>query len=125
MATVLFFVAGLINFVPVSGVLSAARLEGLYGLPFDDASLLILMRHRAVLLGIIGGLMMTSAFYHPLRAVALVAGLVSMLSFLLLAYGAEGYNDALQRVAVADVGACLALLGGAALSHLERRQSAP
>ena len=56
LASALFALAGLINVIPVTGALSAARLEVLYGLRFEDPSLVILMRHRAVLLGIVGTL---------------------------------------------------------------------
>jgi len=51
-------VAGIINTIPVSGVLSGAQLQKLYGLPFAaaDPNTKLLLQHRAVLFGIVGGL---------------------------------------------------------------------
>ena len=38
LSTLLFVVAGLVNLLPVTGALSAGRLQVLYGLVFDDAA---------------------------------------------------------------------------------------
>jgi len=119
-ATVLFFAAGLINFLPISGVLSASQLETLYGVRIEGTDLLILMRHRAVLLGIVGGLLMAAAFHRPLRPLGLLVGLISMLSFLLIAAGIGGYGAPIRRVVLADVAACVLLVGGAVLSRRTR-----
>jgi len=118
MATLLIVVVGLINLLPVSGVLSAKRLQLLYGVALEDVNVLILMRHRAVLFGIIGGLLVASAVHPPLRPIAAIAGLVSMLSFVLIAWLAGSYNPELQRVLVVDLVASLALLGSILLDHL-------
>ena len=45
---------GLIHLLPLSGVLSADQLASLYGLSFSEPNLAILMRHRAVLFGLLG-----------------------------------------------------------------------
>ena len=42
-------VVGVIHLLPPAGVLGKAQLETLYGVPLQDANLVILMRHRAVL----------------------------------------------------------------------------
>ena len=115
-ATGLILVVGLINLLPVSGALSAGRLEALYGLRFEESNLLILMRHRALLFGIVGGILIASAFHAPLRPVAVAVGLVSMLSFVVVALQQGGYNAALQRVVVVDVVGSVALLAAAAVS---------
>lgn len=80
-ASLLFLVAAAINLAPVVGVLSAERLAALYGLPFTDPTLEILMRHRAVLFGIVGALLVLAAFRPEHQSVAAVAGFVSMLSW--------------------------------------------
>jgi hypothetical protein len=54
---------GLMNLLPVSGALSSSRLQGLYGVVLRDANLSILLRHRAVLFGVVGGLLLISAFH--------------------------------------------------------------
>jgi hypothetical protein len=47
-------VAGLIHLLPVTGVIGAHPLTAMYGIPFTDPNLLILMRHRALMLGLLG-----------------------------------------------------------------------
>ena len=56
--------AGIVNSIPVTGAFSAAQLERLYGMPFKaaDPNTLLLMQHRAVLFGIVGGLCFTVRF---------------------------------------------------------------
>ena len=46
-------IAGLIHFLPITGVLGANRLTSMYALPFTDPNLAILMRHRAIMLGLL------------------------------------------------------------------------
>jgi hypothetical protein len=62
LSTVLICFAGLINFLPVIGALSGKRIEALYDVRVEDNNYEILMRHRAVLFGIVGTLMIVSAF---------------------------------------------------------------
>ncbi|HEY0975364.1 MAG TPA: hypothetical protein VGE57_12800 [Solimonas sp.] len=108
---VLILVAvGLIHLLPVTGVLGGERLLALYGLRADEPSLSILLRHRAVLFALVGGLLIAGAFYAPWRGLALMAGLVSVLSFLWIATAEGGGNAALARVFKIDVVAMLALL---------------
>ena len=117
LSTTLILLTGLVNLLPVSGVLSANRLLALYGLALEDPNLLILMRHRAILFGIIGGLLVASAFHSPLRPVGLAVGLISMLSFVLIAWLVGSYNSELRRVVMVDLVASFALLGSALLDH--------
>lgn len=113
LSTALYLLAGVVNLLPASGVISAGRLEALYGVAFREPNLLVLMRHRAVLFGVVGGLLIASAFRPALRRVALAAGLVSMLSFVALAWRVGDVNAELQRVAVVDGIAGAALLAAA------------
>ena len=106
----LLLVAGLIHLLPLAGVLGGERLNALYGLALDEPNLQILMRHRAVLFGLLGTLLVAAALRPGLRGLALFGGLVSVLSFLLLAWSAPLYNEALQRVVVADWVALACLL---------------
>lgn len=102
--------AGVINTLPLMGVLGAERLQALYAMPFEDANLRILMRHRAVLFGLLGGAMIAAAFIPHWRAPLAIAGLVSMVSFIVLAQLEGGGNAAIRRVVVADVIAIVPLL---------------
>lgn len=116
LSIVLFLGASVINLLPISGVLSADRLATLYAVSFEDPNSVILMRHRAVLLGLIGALLAAAAFHPPLRPTAVVLGLVSMLSFVLIARLVGGYNAELRRVALADVIGSVLLVGAWATS---------
>jgi hypothetical protein len=124
LSTTLIVLAGLVNLAPVIGVLSASRLQSLYGLAFEDADLLILMRHRAILLGIVGCLLVTSAFRPPLRPAAFAAGLVSMLSFVLIAWFVGNHNAELARVATIDLAASAALVGAVVLDQIAGKRVA-
>ena len=103
---------GIIHILPLSGVLSAARLFDLYGITFDDPNLEILMRHRAVLFGLLGIFLISSAFLPNLQLAALITGFVSVVSFLYLAYSVGGYNDQVNRIVTADKAAIVCLLMG-------------
>ena len=63
----LFLVVGLANLLPLVGVLSTVRLQMLYGVSIEDPNLAILMRHRAVLFGIVGTLLLSAAFSPAFR----------------------------------------------------------
>ncbi|WP_394560302.1 phosphopantetheine adenylyltransferase [Aquipseudomonas alcaligenes] len=102
--------AGIIHLLPLAGVLGGERLNALYGLALDEPNLQILMRHRAVLFGLLGALLVAAAFIPGLRTLALLGGLISVVSFLLLAWSAPLYNEALRRVVVADWVALACLL---------------
>lgn len=98
----LLLVPAAIHLLPLVGVLGAAQLTSLYGLDFGDPSLQVLMRHRAVLFGLLGVLLLAAAFVPSLRTLALIGGFASVLSFFALAYGTPGANPQVMRVATVD-----------------------
>ena len=116
--TLLLVLAALVNLVPVVGVLSTSRLEGLYGVVVQDPNLAILLRHRAMLFAIVGALLALAAFHPPLRALAIAAGLLSMLSFVAIAGLVGEYNPLLRRVALVDVAASVVLVAAGLLDYL-------
>ncbi|MDP3937765.1 MAG: phosphopantetheine adenylyltransferase [Deltaproteobacteria bacterium] len=113
--TVLFVVAGLINLVPVVGVISAGHIERLYGIRSTDRNLLVLLRHRAVLLGLLGAFLMLAGFCASLQTVAGVAGLVSMASFVILAPPSAPLSDDIRKVTRADILALALLIAAMAM----------
>ncbi len=102
-------IVGLIHLLPVSGVLGPDRLEALYGVSLTDPNLVILMRHRAVLFGLLGLFIVYSAFKPSLQALALLAGFLSVVSFIFIAWSVGSYNEAVHRVVIADIVAVIAL----------------
>jgi hypothetical protein len=114
-------IVGIIHLLPLPGALGGARLTALYGLPFDDPNLVILMRHRAVLFGLLGLFLLLAAFRPSLQPLAFVAGFASVVSFLYLAWSVGGYNAQVGRVFAADVVALVCLvIGAVALAVSER-----
>ena len=113
---------GIIHLLPLSGLLGAERLAALYGLDFSEPNLSILMRHRAVLFGLLGAFLVFAAFRPALQPLAFIAAFVSVLSFLLLAWSSGGYNPQLGRVVMADIVALAALVIGAAVYVLDANQ---
>lgn len=123
--TICLLLAAVIHLLPVVGVLGGDRLQSLYGVAIDGPDLQILMRHRAVLFGLLGSYLLVAAFIPSLQPVALAVGLVSALSFLLLAWTTEGYNASIARVVMADVVALVALLIGTAATFIIRSRDWP
>jgi hypothetical protein len=111
----LFALAGVINFLPVVGVISADQVEKLYGVTLSSPDLALLMRHRAILLAIVGGLLLAAVVRREWRTIAAFAGFASMLSYLALAAGEPGINVELRRIASVDIVGALALAAGATL----------
>jgi hypothetical protein len=105
-------VVGIIHILPLSGVLGSDRLTSLYGISFTEPNLEILMRHRAMLFGVLGLFLVVAAFHPPLQTAALVGGFISVASFLVLTWLVGGYNAQLLRVVWADIVALVFLLVG-------------
>jgi len=107
--------AGIIHLLPLPGLLGAEKLTALYGLDLSEPNLSILMRHRAVLFGLLGSFLVYAAFKPSLQPLAFVAAFVSVVSFLLLAWSSGGYNTQVGRVVTADLVALAVLVIGAAV----------
>jgi hypothetical protein len=112
---------GLIHLLPLPGVLGSGALSRLYGIPVEGPDLALLLRHRAVLFGLLGAGMLAAAALPAWRPAAYAAALVSVVSFLVLAAVEGRYNAALGRVVVADVVALVALSAGIAAELWARR----
>ena len=109
LVSTMLIVVGVIHLLPLTGVLGGARLVSLYGVPINDPNLEILMRHRAVLFGLLGAFLIYAAFKPPFQGIAILAGLISVVSFMILAWSVGGYNAQLVTVFNADVIALVCL----------------
>ena len=107
----------LLHALPLAGVLGAAKLSGLYGVDVRDPALELLLRHRAVLFGLLAAFLAYAAWQPALRGLGLVAGLVSVASFLLLAMPTGLLPAALATVIRLDLAALILLLA-AGIVHL-------
>jgi len=119
----LLAVAGLIHLLPLSGLLGADALQRLYGIDATAPELLLLLRHRAVLFGLLGAALLLAIRHPGWRWPAIGAGLLSTIAFLLLAGLPGQLNAPLQRVWYADVLALTALMLAAGLMVLAARRA--
>jgi hypothetical protein len=122
--TFLVLVAAAINLAPLLGAFAPELMSALYGVNLDDPNLQILMRHRAVLFGLVGGVLLVAAFHPPLRALGYAAGFASMTSFILIAWLVGEYNAEVKRVIVLDALAIAALAGAGVVHALWLRTAA-
>ena len=117
LAAAMLALAGLLKLVPVSGVLGAEVLQRLYGVAIPAPDLLLLMRHRAILLGLVGALLIAAIFERAWRPPAFAVGLVSAASFLALGWPPGQLSAALRQVFCLDVVVAAALCVGLAAHH--------
>ena len=107
------FIAGIINAIPALITFLPSKIKSSYGIQIPDVNYELLLRHRAALFGIIGSLMIYSAITRTHYELSTLAGMISMVSFLLLFYTINGdINQALTRVMKIDAAAILLLLIG-------------
>ena len=114
-ASAMLVIVGIIHLVPLSGALGNERLAALYGQSFNEPNLEILMRHRAVLFGLLGLFFLFAAFKAAFQTAAFVAGFISVVSFLYLAWSVGNYNSQIGRVFAADIAALICLIIGVAI----------
>jgi hypothetical protein len=114
LVSAMLVIVAIIHLLPLSGAIGSERLASLYGISFDEPNIAILMRHRAVLFGLLGLFMLFAAFAPRFQVAAFVIGFVSVVSFLWLASSVGGYNAAVGRIVTADIVALVCLIVGAA-----------
>lgn len=107
----LMLVVAVIHLLPLSGLLGTEQLTRLYGVVVAGPDMEILLRHRAVMFGILGMVFALAAFVPKYQPLAFLMAFVSIFSFLLLAWLVGDYQAAINRVVLADwvAGACLLL----------------
>lgn len=108
---------GLVHLLPLVGVVGAGQIQRLYGVTVQDPNLEILLRHRAVLFGLLGLALAVAAFRPAWHTAALMGATLSVVSFLVLAWLVGGSNAAIATVVRVDVVAAV-LLGAAWAVHI-------
>ena len=122
-STGLLVIVGLIHIAPIAGVLGAQQLSSLYGLSFEEPNLLILMRHRAVLFGLLGAFILYAARKPTWQPLAFLAASVNVISFIAIAWSVGGYNEAIRNVVYVDLVAGICLVGAMVLYAMNHRKS--
>lgn len=104
------FITGIINIIPSVLAFLPDKIPTSYGIDKLDSNLELLLRHRAILFGIIGGCMIFSALSKRYYEISVIAGLVSMASFVVLYFLANKYiSPELRKVMLTDVAAIVIL----------------
>ena len=117
----LLFAVGILYVLPGALAFDPGASMRLYGIALAGDELVLLMRHRAVLLALVGALLVVAAFRPSLRRTAIAVALVSKISFELLFLLAPVLHPALSRVALSDAISIVLLV---AVLALERNRAA-
>ena len=113
---------GLINFIPVFGILSVEKLISAYAVSIEGNDMAILLRHRALLFGILGGFIIFSAFKPHYQTVAMVMAGISMIGFAYLVLSTGSYNTAISKILVFDIVGIVLLLLAIFLKFINRSE---
>lgn len=106
----ILIIVGLITLFPLIVFFDVTRTVQLYGVPVEGDSLIIMMRHRGVLLSILGIALITAAFKPAYRIFAITLTLISKFAYIFLVFTSASHTPELRQVAFIDVGAAGALL---------------
>ena len=92
------------------------KIKDSYGIEIPNANYELLLRHRAILFGIIGGIMIYSAITKKNYALAVCIGLISMVSFIITLKLTNGdINPELNKIMKVDIIGIVILLIGCVL----------
>jgi len=100
--TISLVIVGLINFLPIAGLLGVKNLEAAYKVHLPSGDLVILMQHRALLFGLLGGFILYSAFVPIYQNASIVMAAISMVSFAVLVHSVGSSNPAILKVLYVD-----------------------
>lgn len=109
-ASIILFIIGMINILPIIVFFDSSKTAKLYGVPIEGESLIILMRHRGVLLDLVGLTLIFAAFKPEFRIFAIAIALISKSAFIFLTFTASNYTTEVRQIALIDVGAMVLLL---------------
>ncbi len=113
--------AAVIHITPGIGVVGSSALGLLYGVSAENPNIELLLRHRAVLFGILGLGFAAAAARHEWRTAGLTTAIVSTVSFIALAVIAPDRTAQIDRVIVVD-GILALLLVIAAVVHFRTQR---
>jgi hypothetical protein len=106
---VVLVVAAIVHLTPMLGLLGAPQLQRLYGIAIEQPDLLVLMRHRALLFGLLGLGLLAAVAWPPLRLAMLGAALASTVVYCVLVFSDPTLSAPLRRLAWIDTPVAVAL----------------
>jgi hypothetical protein len=109
-ASIILLLVGIINLLPAIVFFDAGKTVTLYGAAVEGENLAILMRHRGVLLSLVGLALIAAAFKTEFRLLAVALALISKTAFIFLTFTAPDFSPEIRQVALIDIGAIVLLL---------------
>lgn len=94
---------GAVHVLPGAVALSISKARTAYGIEAAGPDLAVLLRHRAILLAMVGVGLIVAAFLPSLRAPAMTAAAISMTSFIAIALQTGDLNRRTRRVLHIDL----------------------
>ncbi len=116
----LILIVAITQFLPILGLLGVDKLNAAYGITITDPNLEILMRHRAVLFGLLGAFIAFAAFTPAYQPLAFIAAAISLLSFFWLVWSVGDPNPSIKKLVMADVVAAITLIAAVLLYYLKK-----
>jgi len=101
--TICLLIVGLINFIPLFGIISTDKLMSAYSVTIEGHDMAILMRHRALLFGILGGFIIFAAFKPLYQNAAMLMAGISMVGFACLVLTTGAYNESIGKILLIDI----------------------
>lgn len=109
-AVAILVVIGVITASPIVTALNSNGITSLYNVTFEDDAVLLLVRHRQVMLGVLGAALVYGAFFYHLRMMVITAAVVSKLAFIGLCMTTPDLTQGIQRVIYFDAISIVLLL---------------
>lgn len=104
----IFIATGLFTALAGSVAVNPAQATQLYGISLVDPNMELLVRHRAVMLALLGSGLVYAAFSHAIRSAMIIGAIISKGLFLLLLQ-LQPVNAAFNNVVIID-GSAIGLL---------------
>lgn len=102
-AIALLVVIGMLTASPSITAFNPSGITALYGVAFDNEAALLLVRHRQIMLGLLGAMLVCGAFFSPLRMLAITINVLSKSAFLALSLTTSTLTPGFQRIVYFDV----------------------
>jgi hypothetical protein len=109
-AVAILVVIGVITASPVITALNPNGITSLYNVTFEDDAVLLLVKHRQVMLGVLGVALVYGAFFYHLRIMVITAAVISKLAFVGLCLTTPNLTQGIQRVIYFDTVSIVLLL---------------
>ena len=109
-ASIILVIVGIINILPIMVFFSPSQTRKLYGISLEGETLTLLMRHRGVLLSVVGVALIVSALKADYRLFVIALAFISKIAFIFLILTSTNHAIELNKVAWIDAGAMAGLI---------------